>query len=107
MQGKRADAVRGTVKAAVLKGDTESSDLVVASCYDQKPFYMVSHSIAPITWVPVTKTVWSHALKKNVPYAFFCWNISHDYNHEMNDNDVDNPLRLVYRMQQFQLNQKW
>ena len=31
MQGKRADAVRGTVKAAVLKGDKESSDLVVAS----------------------------------------------------------------------------
>ena len=29
--GKRANAVRGTVKVAVLKGDSESSDLIVAS----------------------------------------------------------------------------
>ena len=36
--GKRADTVRGTVKVAVLKDDSESSDLIVASCYDQKPF---------------------------------------------------------------------
>jgi hypothetical protein len=40
--GKAAEATRGTVKAAVLKGDSMSSDLVVASCYDQKPFYMIS-----------------------------------------------------------------
>jgi hypothetical protein len=32
--GKHADAARGTVKAAVLKGDSMSSDLVVALCYD-------------------------------------------------------------------------
>jgi hypothetical protein len=42
--GRAADAARGTVKAAVLKGDSRSSNLVVASCYDQKPFYMISHS---------------------------------------------------------------
>ena len=29
--GKRANAVRGTVKVSVLKGDSESSDLIVAS----------------------------------------------------------------------------
>jgi len=34
----------GTVKAAILRGDIQSSDLVVALCYDQKPFYMISHS---------------------------------------------------------------
>jgi len=32
------------VKAAILRGDIQSSDLVVALCYDQKPFYMISHS---------------------------------------------------------------
>jgi hypothetical protein len=40
--GRHAEAARGTVKAAVLKGDSMSSDLVVASSYDQKPFYMIS-----------------------------------------------------------------
>ena len=47
--GKRADAVRGTVKVAVLKDDSESHDLLVASCYDQKPFYMISHSVQEVT----------------------------------------------------------
>jgi hypothetical protein len=40
--GRAANLARGTVKAAVLKGDGQSSDLVVALCYDQKPFYMIS-----------------------------------------------------------------
>ena len=37
--GKHSEAARGTVKARVLKGDSMSSDLVVASCYNQNPFY--------------------------------------------------------------------
>ncbi len=32
--GRAADAARGTVKAAVLKGDSRLSNLVVASCYN-------------------------------------------------------------------------
>jgi hypothetical protein len=39
--GKHANAARGTMKAAVLKEDSMSSDLVIALCYDQKPFYMI------------------------------------------------------------------
>jgi len=92
--GKAAEAARGTVKAAVLKGESQSSDLVVASCYDQKPFYMISHSCESITWVPVTKKVWSSTLKKNVDFAFLRWNLSNDYNFEMNDNDIADQLRL-------------
>ncbi len=42
--GRAADQARGTVKAAVLKGDSWLSDLIVASCYNQKPFYIISHS---------------------------------------------------------------
>ena len=36
--GRATDQARGTVKAAVLKGDSWLSDLIVASCYDQKIF---------------------------------------------------------------------
>ena len=35
LPGKCAQAARGTVKAAELKGDPSSLDLVVASCYNQ------------------------------------------------------------------------
>ncbi len=49
VKGKRADAVHGTVKAAVLTNNSSSSNLISASCYDQKPFYLISHSIPQVT----------------------------------------------------------
>ena len=54
---KASKAARGTVKAAVLKGESQSLDLVVVLCYDQKPFYMILHSCEQITLVPLTKKV--------------------------------------------------
>ncbi len=69
-QGRAADQARGTVKAAVLKGDSRSSDLIVASCYDQKPFYMISHSCESVTWTPITKKVWSSTQKRMVDFSF-------------------------------------
>jgi len=105
--GKRADKVRGTVKVAVLKDDSESHDLIVASCYDQKPFYMITHSVLQVTWVEHVKKVYSYVLGKAVDFAFLRWNLSHEYNFEMNDNDVADQLRLVYRLQRLQRNQKW
>ena len=83
-----------------------SLDLIVASCYDQKPFYMISHSCESVTWVPVTKKVWSSTLKKTVDFNFLRWNLSEDYNYEMNDNNIANQLRLVYRFMRFQDNIK-
>ena len=68
--GRAADAARGTVKAAVLKGDSRLSNLVIASCYDQKPFYLISHSCENVTWMPISKRVWSKALKQNVNFSF-------------------------------------
>jgi hypothetical protein len=105
--GKAAEAAKGTVKAAVLKGDSRSHDLVVASCYDQKPFYMISHSCERVTWTVIEKQVYSTALKATVPYQFLRWNLSDDYNFEMNDNDIADQLRLVYRLMRFQRNNKW
>ncbi len=105
--GKHADAARGTVKAAVLKGDSMSSDLVVASCYNQKPFYMVSSKCKKVTWEPITKKVWSSALKWNVGFTFLRWSLSHDYNYQINDNDIADQLRLVYQIMHFQRNNKW
>ena len=57
LRGKKAIAAHGTVEIVVFKGDLSFFYLIVGSCYDQKPFYMMIHSIEHITWVPVVKLV--------------------------------------------------
>lgn len=98
LTGKRAEDAHGTVKAAVLRGDSIAENLVITSCYDQKPFYMISTRSAPcITWIEHCKRVWSQTLKKNIDDKFLRFSLlHHEYNFEMNDNDVANQLRLFY-----------
>ncbi len=68
--GKRADTFWGNLKAAVLKNDSQSSNLIIDSCYNQKPFYMISHSIPQLSWVECSKQIWSHQLKKLIDFKF-------------------------------------
>jgi len=105
--GRAADAARGTVKAAVLKGNSQSSNLVVASCYDQKPFYMILLSCENVTWMPISNRVCRKALKQNVDFSFLWWNLSDKYNFKMNDNKVADQLRLIFWIMRFQQNVKW
>ena len=105
--GRAFNTARGTVKAAVLKGDSRSSNLVIASCYVQKPFYIISHSRESITWMLIKKKVWSSALKKTIDFSFLWWNLSDDYNYKMNNNDIGDQLQLVYWIISFQRNVKW
>jgi hypothetical protein len=60
--GRLAKVAKGTVKVAVLKGDSMSLDLVITSCFDQKPFYMISSKCKKVSWEPVTKKNWSSRL---------------------------------------------
>ena len=96
LKGKHAKTARGTVKAAVLKGDSKLCNLVIVSNYDQKPIYMIKYSIPKITWTTITKKVWSSKLGKSVLFKFLWCNVSHDYNYEMNDNDAADQLHLIY-----------
>jgi hypothetical protein len=68
---------------------------------------MISHSCENITWVLVKKKVWSSTLKKNVDFTFLWFNLSDEYNFEMNDNDIASQLWLVYHFMRFQRNNKW
>ena len=43
--------VRGTVKAAVLKGDDNCPNLIAASVYDTKPVHYLSMVSENIKWV--------------------------------------------------------
>ncbi len=47
----------GSVKAAALKGNSKAKDLIVASCYDQKPFYMLSNCVEEIIWVVLSRRI--------------------------------------------------
>ena len=53
------------------------------------------------------KEIYSHTEKKMVDHSFLRWSISDDYNQEMNDNDIADQLRLIYRCLRFQRNTKW
>jgi hypothetical protein len=68
---------------------------------------MISHNCKSVGWTPITKKLWSSALKMNVDHTFLRWSLSNQYNFEMNDNDVADQLRLVYRIMRFQRNNKW
>eukprot|EP00957_Ditylum_brightwellii_P030528 2312189-Ditylum_brightwellii.AAC.1 len=43
------------MKAAVLRGDSWAPDIIFASCYDQKPFIMISSMATEVTWQKVFK----------------------------------------------------
>eukprot|EP00957_Ditylum_brightwellii_P083043 6312296-Ditylum_brightwellii.AAC.2 len=108
LSGKRAEQACGTIKAAVLKGESHASNIIITSCYDQKTFYMISSIATQIIWNTVTKRVYSSAqLKRMVAFQFLRFSLSNDYNYEMNDNNISNQLRLIHRILWLGHNQKW
>jgi hypothetical protein len=104
--GRAAEVARGTVKVAVLKGDSMSSDLVIALCFVQNPFYKISSKCEKVSWEPVKKKVWSSRFNQMTNFSFLRWSLSNDYNYQMNDNDTDQ-LRLMYHIMHFQRNNMW
>jgi len=68
---------------------------------------MISSKCDEVLWIPAAKKVWSSNLKQYVDFTFLRWSLSHGHNFEMNDNDIANQLRLVYRIMRFQRNTKW
>ena len=62
------EAARVTTKVRVLKGNPNLEHLLVGSCVDQKPFYMLSIAVEKIDWVTQIKMIYSHAAKKEVEH---------------------------------------
>ncbi len=107
MIDKKTEAAHSTLIAAVLEGDARAQGINVASCFDQKPFYMICNVATEVGWQIVDKKIYSQAAKKTIKYQFLWFNISNDYNHEVNDNDIANQLCLVYQMMRNTRNMKW
>ena len=60
-----------------------------------------------IDWVEKTKMVWSHKKGTEVPHKFLRWSLSDNYNQKMNDCDIADQLRLIYRCLRFMRKTKW
>jgi Transposase IS4 len=99
--------VRGTVKAAVLKGDKDCRDMIAVSVYDAKPVYFLSMVHSEIKWVVNTNKVFSKTSNKMEDNNFLRLNINTDYNNKMNSVDSADQLRNSYRFDHWLRMRKW
>lgn len=104
-EGKERE--RGTVKAAVLKGDDDCPDLIAASIYDTKPVHFLSMSCKEVKWVIKTKKVWDKVKQKVVEMEFLRLNLIDDYNNGMGHVDLGDQLRNQYRFDHWMHKTKW
>jgi hypothetical protein len=92
---------RGTVKAAVLKGDPNCPDFVSVSVYDTKPVHFISMVTDCIKWVTKSRKVWNKALGVMEAIEFLRPNVNNKYNGEMTGVDISDHLRTIYRFDQW------
>jgi hypothetical protein len=98
---------RGTVKAAVLEGDPDCPNLVAVSVYDTKPVHFITMVSECIEWVTKSRKVWNVALQALVSMEFLRLNVNDNYNGEMNDVDISDHLRKIYKFNHWLRNKKW
>ena len=108
-QKKRSDqvAARGTVKAAVLKGDPGCPNLIATSVYDTKPVHYLSMICESIKWVLKERNVYNVDSGMMEKLYFLRMNHIDCYNHTMGNVDVADQLRGVYRLDYWVRNRKW
>jgi hypothetical protein len=99
--------VRGTVKAAVLKGDATCPNLVAVSVYDTKPVHFLSMSCESIEWITKERKVFIASTGKYEKMKFLRLNINDTYNKEMGHVDVSDQLRNYYRFDHYMRKRKW
>eukprot|EP00957_Ditylum_brightwellii_P116312 8871977-Ditylum_brightwellii.AAC.1 len=75
LYGKRADAAHGTVKVAVLQGDSHADAIIIASCYGQKPFYMISSIAKEITWNTVSRKNVAWKCVEHIMSLILAWDV--------------------------------
>ncbi len=62
--------MRVMVNVAVLKGYFHSNNLILGFCYDQNPFNMLTKCIEEVSWVLMTKKVFSSRFGEHVIFEF-------------------------------------
>jgi hypothetical protein len=99
--------VRGTVKAAVLKGDPNCPSLIATSVYDTKPVHFLSMSAEGIEWVVKERMVFNIDTQQMEGIKFLHLNVNDDYNNGMGNVDASDQLQNYYRFDHWLRNRKW
>ena len=100
-------ALWGTVKGAVLEGDSEILDMVAVSYYDQKPVHFLSTICKSIKWIQCEKPAYCVEMDQVETLKFLCLNIITDYNHDMGGVDIANQLQNYYSFDHWMRKRKW
>jgi hypothetical protein len=100
-------AVRGTVKAAMLKGDKDCPDLLAVSIYDTKPVHFISMVAEKIDWLKKSRSVYDPDQSKMVALNYLRLNMIDEYNMDMGHVDLADQLRGNYRMDRWLRQYKW
>ena len=95
---KKALALKGTVKAAVLEGDNRCPQLVACSFYDSKPVHFISMIADSIEWITKERTVFDKDDQVVTAMEFLRLNMTDDYNNNMHEVDIADQLRNNYRI---------
>ena len=98
---------KGTIKAAILVGDSKCTDLVTLSFYDSKPIYFITNACDKICWVRKNRKFWHQQKGRQVNVPFYRLNIVDEYNAGMGNVDIADQLRLQYWIHYWIRNQKW
>ena len=99
--------VRGTAKAAVLKGDVDCPNLIAASVYDTKPVHYLSMISKNIQWVEKATKVYNVDTNEVEELKFLRMGFIDQYNNTMGDVDLADQLRGSYRFDMWVRNRKW
>ncbi len=103
----KAEQLKGTTKAAVLKNSTDTPNMIAASVYDNKPVHLMSTASGKVEWVEKKRRVWSSAAGCNRMMSHMRLNLIDEYNQHMNSTDIADQLRNAYRPDHWTRNKKW
>ena len=99
--------VHGTVKAALLEGDTSCPNLVACSIYETKPVHYLSMVCDTLKWAVMEKPCFNVENSMVETLRFLRMNKIHEYNNKMGGVDLSDQLRGTYRIYKGVRNRKW
>ena len=103
----KAELIKGTTMAAVLKNSVDTPDMLAVSVYDTKPVHLMSTVGECVEWVVKKRKVWSKDAGEMKVMSFLRLNMIDDYNQFMNSTDIADQLRNTYRPDHWMRNRKW
>ena len=103
----KAETLKGTTKAAILKNLVDTPNMIAASVYDNKPVHLMSTVIENVEWVSKKRKVWSAAAGASIMMSHMRLNLIDEYNQFMNSTDIADQLRNTYRPDHWMRNKKW